>query len=101
MQEILEKLAAANINLLPAVEISTHFVFERDGYVALVERRGDRFGKVGTAGLMTSHGIAFLMKKEDGYAFVAKGVESPATPDEVEQLRRFQRDLDAALAPVN
>ena len=50
MIEKLEQLAAADINLVPAAEISNHFIFERDGFVALVERKGRQFGRVGAPG---------------------------------------------------
>ena len=97
MLEKLERLAAAGIQLLPALEISTHFVFERDGFVALVERRGDSFGAVGTAGLLTERGVAPLMLRNGQPTFVTKGSEIPAEVDQVEKIRCFQRDLQAAL----
>lgn len=97
MLEKLERLAAAGIQLLPALEISTHFVFERDGFVALVERRGDAFGAVGTAGLLTERGVAPLMLRNGQPTFVAKDSEIPAEVDQVEKIRCFQRDLQAAL----
>jgi hypothetical protein len=98
MLETLEKLAAANINLLPTVEITTHFVFERDGFVALVERRGESFGRVGTAGLLLDGAIAFPMRRGDDYLFIAKGIEAPATAEQMTLLRSFQADLTQALA---
>jgi hypothetical protein len=97
MIEKLEKLAAAGIRLVPAVEISNHFIFERDGFVALVERRDDRFGRVGTAGLATEKGFAALMWRDGQACFVGRGVEQPATPEQVETLRRFQQDLEESL----
>ena len=51
MTDKLEQLVAAGIQLLPATEITTHYIFERDGFVALVERSGEGFGGVGSAGL--------------------------------------------------
>ena len=98
MIEKLERLAAAGIQLLPAVEITSHFVFERDGFVALVERRGDEFGEVGTAGLLTQSGVAPLIIKNGRQVFVTKRDETPATDEQVEKLRAFQRDLQAAIS---
>ncbi len=98
MTEKFEKLVSANIQLLPLSEIETHFVFEREGFIALVERRDDGFGRVGTAGLLTEKGIAPLVWREASAYFIAKGFEQPASEVQVEQLRRFQKDLDAALA---
>jgi hypothetical protein len=37
MQQILEKLVAARIQLLPLTQIERHYVFERDGFISLVE----------------------------------------------------------------
>jgi|SRR3954453_23088456 len=98
MTQQLERLVAAGIQLLPVVEISNHYVFERDGFVALVERRGEGFGGIGSAGRLTEKGIAPLVLRGDGAFFVAKGLEQAASPEQVEQIRRFQADLKFALS---
>jgi len=98
MQQHFERLVEARINLLPAAAITTHFVFERDGYVALVERlNNDRFGKIGSAGLLTENGFTTLLWRGAEGIFVGKGIELPATGQQVEALREFQRDLEACL----
>ena len=98
MLEKLEKLAAAGIELIPAVQITTHFIFQRDGFVALVERRGDGFGGVGSSGLLTENGgLAPLVWRGEAAYFVGKGFEHPAMPDEVMRLRAFAADLRAAI----
>jgi len=94
----LQRLAAAAITLLP-VDIETHFMFERDGFIALVERRGNDFGNVGAAGLLTSTGLAPLVWRNDRPVFVNRGTSLDAAPEQVESLRRFQSDLEAALRP--
>src|SRR4051812_5540654 len=99
MTEKLERLVAAGIQLLPVVEIAQHYVFERDGYVALVERKTDGgFGGIGSAGRLTEKGIAPLVLRGSSSYFVAKGYEQPANPDEVAQIKRFQADLKYALS---
>lgn len=98
MTNKLQKLVDANIQLLPLAEITTHFVFERHGFVALVERRNDEFGSIGTAGLLSDKGIAPLVWRNDQPFFVARGFDAPASSEQVEQLRAFQADLNAALA---
>ncbi len=98
LEDKLEKLVAANIQLQPAVEITTHFLFERDGFVALVERRGQEFGSIGAGGLATEKGMAPLVWRGTQPWFVAKGFEQPATEEEIERLRSFQTDLESALA---
>jgi hypothetical protein len=93
----LERLAAAGIQLLPALEITTHYVFERDGFVALVERTADGFGGIGSAGLLTGAGFAALLERGGRSYFVAKNFEMEARPEQVEALRRFSSDLREAL----
>jgi hypothetical protein len=97
VQQILERLAAAGFQLLPAVEIATHYVFERDGFVALVERTPDGFGGVGSAGILTGNGFAALIQRGDRSYFVARNFEREAPPAEVARLRTFSSDLKAAL----
>jgi len=96
--EILERLAAAGIQLLPAVEITTHYVFERDGFVALVERTPEGFGGVGSAGLLTGSGFAALIRRGDRAYFVAKNFEQEAPPAQVSALQTFSSDLKSALS---
>jgi hypothetical protein len=97
---ILQKLAGAGIHLLP-IDLDRHFLFERDGFVALVERRGgDALGNVGAAGLLTETGLSPLVWRGDAPAFAGKAGDRPATPEQVEALRRFQGDLESALRLV-
>jgi hypothetical protein len=95
--EALERLAAAGIQLLPAFEITTHYVFERDGFVALVERTAEGFGDIGSAGLLTGSGFAALVRRGTRSYFIAKNFEQQASPEQVESLRRFSSDLKTAL----
>jgi len=97
MIEILERLVAAGIELVPAPEVSTHFIFARDGFVALVERRGDAFGGIGSAGLLVGQGLAPLVRRGDRAFFVARGFEHEATAEQVDKLKQFSADLKQAL----
>ena len=92
----LEKLAAVGIQIIPA-EITSHFILERDGFVAFVERRDQEFGNIGAPGLMTERGFAALIWRGDAAFFVGKGFDQPATPDQVSKIRAFASDLAAAL----
>jgi hypothetical protein len=96
--EKFQKLVDANIQLLPTLEITTHFVFGRDGFVALVERVNDNFGRIGSAGVLTAKGPAPLIWRNGQPLFVAKNFEQPATEEQVAQIRAFQSDLEAALS---
>lgn len=97
MERILERLAAAGIQLLPAMELTNHYVFEREGFVALVERTPEGFGGVGSAGILTGSGFAALIRRGERAWFIAKNFEQEAEPAQVEALRRFSSDLKAAL----
>ncbi len=93
----IEKLAAAGIQLLPA-EITSHFIFERQGFVAFVERRADGFGNIGAPGLMTERGFAALVWRSDQPFFVGKGFEQAASDNQVRAVRAFASDLASALS---
>lgn len=99
MQQILERLVAANIRLLPLTQIEKHWVFEREGMISLVERTKENgFGQIGSAGLLTERGMAALVQRGEHLYFVAKDFELKATAEQVGCLRRFSTDLAAALS---
>jgi hypothetical protein len=96
--EKLEKLAGAGIQLIPAPDLTTHFLFERDGFVSLVERTNDDgFGNIGAPGLLTESGLAVLVWRGGEGWFVRRGFEQRATEEQVRQLRAFAGDLENAL----
>jgi hypothetical protein len=98
LQDQLERLVECGINLLPTVEITTHFIFERDGFVALVERRQDGFGQIGAPGLLVEQGgFAALVWRAGTPWFMARDFEQRATDDEVVKIRKFAHDLEYAL----
>lgn len=98
VEAILQRLVAAGIELLPALELTTHFVFQRDGFIALVERRSDGFGNVGAPGILCEHGMAQLVWRGGSAYFVAKSFERAAEIVEIEALRRFGEDLKNSLS---
>jgi hypothetical protein len=56
-------------------------------------------GTQGSTGMMTEHGLAFLVWRDGRAMLVAKGVEVPATEEQVEAVRKFSEDLKSALSP--
>jgi len=93
----LERILAARIELVPDLDITTHYVFSRDGFAALVEKRDGQFGNVGAPGLVTEKGFAALMWRGKQGVFVGRGFELMATEDQVASIRAFDRDLNEAL----
>jgi hypothetical protein len=94
----IETLARLGIQASSLEGLDRHVVFWRDGYAALVERRENGFGKVGTAGLVTAQGLAMLVWRGEQPFFVARGFEEPATAEQVEGARRLNADLAQALS---
>ncbi len=98
LQVQLERLVGRNIQLIPAADVTTHFLFERDGFVALVERSGDGIGNIGAPGLLSSpSGYAALVWRGGEPWFISKGFEQLATPEQVAGIRSFAADLAYAL----
>jgi hypothetical protein len=94
----LERIAGAGIQLLPTPEVPTHFVFEREGCVVLVERREAGFGPVGSPGLLVEQGgFAALVEREGRQWFVWKGGEREASPAEASAARRLFTELKTIL----
>ncbi|MBM3787366.1 MAG: hypothetical protein FJW30_23655 [Acidobacteria bacterium] len=93
----LERVLAARIELVPDLKIASHYVFTRDGFAALVERRESCFGNIGAPGIVTEQGFAALVWRGERGVFQGRGFEQDATPAQVESLRAFDRDLRAAL----
>ncbi|MGO4879402.1 MAG: hypothetical protein ACLP59_01110 [Bryobacteraceae bacterium] len=88
-------LASTGIQLL--TETNSYAMFARDNLIALVERTAAGYGSIGSTGMLTESGLAYLIWR-DGRAFLAgKGFEYPATDEQVEAVRKFSEDLKAAL----
>ncbi len=96
MTEQLEKLHAAGIQIVPA-DLTSHFILERGGFVVFVERRETGFGHIGAPGLMTERGYAALVWRAEQPFFVGRGFEQPGTDEQVQAIRAFAADLEAAL----
>lgn len=89
------RLAECRIALL--AETKSHFLFGRDTCIALVERTGSGFGSIGSTGVMTESGLAYLVQHEEGVRLVGKGGASEAGAGQIDAVRRFSEDLKTAL----
>ena len=52
----------------------------------------------GATGLMTEHGLAYLVWRDGMALLVSKGSEVAATPQQVDEIRKFTEDLGIALS---
>ena len=74
-------------------------MFTRGNCAALGHERAAGIS-VGSSGLMTESGFAYLVWRErNAYLVVHGGGEELATPEQLESLRRFSSDLNSALSP--
>ena len=67
-------------------------IYVREDCIAVVA------GTQGSTGMMTAQGLAYLVWREGRALLAAKGVETPATDEQVEAIRKFSEDLKAALS---
>jgi hypothetical protein len=90
------RLASLNIHIV--AEAAKHFVFARENCVALVERTESGFGSIGSTGIMTEAGLAYLVWRDRLPLLAGKAGERSADTAQVEAIRRFSEDLKSALA---
>ena len=94
--EIAARLADLNIQL--AAQARDYCLFVRGNCLALVQSAEESFTSIGASGMMTENGIAYLVWREGIPVLAAHGGhEQPATPEEVETVRRFSEDLKSTL----
>jgi hypothetical protein len=88
------RLEDLNIRLI--VEGPAVSMYVRDNCMAAVG--GSNPGmNLGSTGMMTEQGVAYLVWRDGQPYLAAKGSETRATPEQVETIRRFSADLKNAL----
>ena len=99
IRETLGRLATTGFELLPMLDVGTHYIVGRDGLIALVQRHEDGgFGSSGNPGRLSERGLATFVRRAETGAFVAKGLDLPASPEECETVAKFASDLRLALS---
>ena len=89
----MSRLEDLNIRLMaegPSVSI-----YVRDNCTAAVG--GADGSNQGSTGMMTEQGLAYLVWRDGQHYLAAKGGQTPATPEQVETISIFSRDLNNAL----
>ena len=86
-----------DLNIRLMVEGPAVSIYVRDNCIAAVG--GDLgSGNQGSTGMMTEQGLAYLVWRDGQPYLAAKGSETPATPEQVEAIRKFSEDLTTALS---
>ena len=93
--EVEARLQSFGIGLVtesPAVS-----VFVREVCVAMVGHGAAGALSIGSTGMMTENGLAYLVWRQGRPRLAAKRSEVAATPEQVEAIQRFSGDLRRAL----
>lgn len=93
--DIAARLAEFQIQLM--AEARNHFLFVRGQFLIIVERAGNGFGSLGSTGVMTENGLAYVVWRDGRPMLVAKSSEIPADEAQLTAMRRFSDDLRSAL----
>ncbi|HTP36546.1 MAG TPA: hypothetical protein VMJ75_30430 [Candidatus Acidoferrales bacterium] len=67
-------------------------IYVRENCIAVVGG-----GTQGSTGMLTPQGLAYLIWRDGRPLLASKSIETPATPEQVEAVRKFSEDLKAAL----
>ena len=89
----LEKLLQSGFRFVTLPRYERYFGVERDGFVALVDVSGGGVGVFGQAGYLVGEGLAMLVEREAGKAFVWHERSVTATPELLAAYERFRADL--------
>ena len=88
----------ADLDIQLAAQARDYCLFVRGNCLALAQSAGESFTSIGASGMMTENGIAYLVWRQGLPVLTAHGgLEQPATPEELETVRRFSEDLKLTL----
>ena len=94
--EIAARLESCEIQM--AAQAKDYCMFVRGNCVALVQSADGRFTSIGSSGLMTEKGLAYLIW-DDGQPWLSShGNRIGAEPEQVEAIRQFSEDLKRIIA---
>jgi hypothetical protein len=89
--EIAARLQQLDIAWFPTEKGFT--MFTRGNCAAVAHQQS-----IGSSGLMTENGFAYLVwREEQAYLVAHGGAETAASPEQLEAIRRFSADLKSAL----
>jgi hypothetical protein len=88
-----------NLDIQCHTQARGYYLFVRDNCAAFAHER-DGAVALGSSGIMTEQGLAYLMWRDERPYLAAHGAsETPARDEQVAAVRRFAEDLKAALNP--
>ena len=90
---VLEALLEARFRFTSFERYARYLAVEREGFVALLETGEGKVKLFGQAGYHVGEGIAMLVDRVEGKAFVWKSETVPATPQLLAAYETFKGDL--------
>jgi hypothetical protein len=90
---VLESLLKAGFRFVTFERFARYLGVEKDGFVALLETGGGKVQLFGQVGYHVGEGIAMLVERAEGKAFVWKGESVAATPELLAGYARFKSEL--------
>jgi hypothetical protein len=93
--EIAARLAACDI--LMAAQAPDYCMFVRGNCVALAQTAAERITSLGSSGVMTEQGLAYLVWRDGAPWLCSHGNEVAAGAEQVDAIRKFSEDLKMAL----
>ena len=93
----LQKLLDSGFRFVSIERVERYLGVERDGFAALLEPSEGQLRIFSQVGYRLEGGIAMLVERGEGKAFVWHDQEVPATPELLERYRRFRADLEDLL----
>ena len=92
--EIAQRLRERSIEI---VETEKHYLLTRGECLALVERTPEGIGSIGSTGMLTPNGLAFLVWQDGSAMLAAKGNFTAATASQARAIGDFSSDLKSVL----
>ena len=92
-----ENVETAPEDIQIIVETKEYRVYSRGNCLAMVHFTQAGDSSIGSSGFMTEQGLAYLVWRGEMPVLVGKGVDVPATAEQVEALRAFAEDLKALI----
>jgi hypothetical protein len=95
--EIAVRLAACDIQV--AAQAKDYCMFVRGECLALVKTDGERLISIGSSGILTEKGLAYLVWMDGKAMLSAHGSQIAAEAGQVEAIRKFSEDLSDIIGP--
>ena len=95
--ELAARLEAAGIQ--KAAEAQDYCMFVRGNCVAMVQSVEERFTSIGSSGMMTEKGLAYLVWIDGKAMLASHGSQVEADAQQVEAIRQFSEDLKKTIWP--